>query len=472
MDELPELPFEQILSYLKLEDRLKARGISRRWYHKINSFKVNTLCYSDRPIGFIFGKRQLVSGAFAENFISSTRFASFFDTFCKSILANLKHLRLCELHLNEEDSMALARILNSFGQLEELDIIWSKLIQKDVLKLNLNLPMLTRIRLEYISGIEKVTLETPRLKSIIFRDYLTQGVTVDIVHGESVERLITNRFGYVRVEKLKNLQYLYVAYLPWIRSPGLSSLQRLKEIYTNCSADVPELFEEKQRSGHVDLKIYLCGLLLNGADDPARNALRHFSSGHLSKKLLICLAENRSRLANQIHFDSYLNYSAIESVALGLEVEVDLLKRLTHLNELKVDHSVQDIQRFLYILKNCEKISELSFSCDQPQDLFDRLPEHCAVQSLFINRPPADLAFLFRLKHLIDLEVHWPIDSQTIRRAFDELPVLSSFVFRFDFMKATIQRDHPKQFQVSVGYMKKRTVCNLNVAIEFIVENQ
>ena len=40
-----------------------------------------------------------------------------------------------------------------------------------------------------------------------------------------------------------------------------------------------------------------------------------------------------------------------------------------------VDKTVQDRQRFLDILKSFDYISELLFDCDQPQELFDRLPE-------------------------------------------------------------------------------------------------
>ena len=58
MDDLPELPFEQILSQLSLEDLLKSRTVSRAWYHRINSFKVKSLCYSERPLGFIEGKSR------------------------------------------------------------------------------------------------------------------------------------------------------------------------------------------------------------------------------------------------------------------------------------------------------------------------------------------------------------------------------------------------------------------------------
>ena len=466
MDDLPELPFEKVLSYLSLEDRLKARAVSRRWYHKINSFRPKTLCYSAYSRDLIWGKNRWVSGAFAKNFISSTRFATFFGTFGQTILSSLKHLRFCEIDLSKVDPTTFTRTLNSFGQLEQLDIIRTKLNQQDVLRLNL--PILTSIQLEYVDGIKKLTLKAPTLREVKILDPYGWGLSVEIVHGESVERLLVDRFECMDVSKVKNLQYLYVKRLSGIDSTFLSSLQQLKEFHTNDPEDVSELFEQKQRSARADLKIYLWGLLLNGRHDPAINALRNYLPSYLTPEAFACLAENPSRLADAIPFYRFLYYSVIESVVLGLKV--DLLKRFTNLNEIVVDSPVRDVERFLNFLKNCEYISELVFSRDQPA-LFDRLPEHSAVQKLTLYSPPSDLDFLFRLKHLIYLELLWSIDSETVRRALEELPALSSFYFRYDQKKASIAIDQSKQFQVSVD-KQKTTVADLNAAIEFIVGNE
>ena len=425
MDDLPELPFEKVLSYLSLKDRLKARAVSRRWYRKINSFRVKSFCFSERPSDFILEKGRWVSGAFAKNFISSTRFTSFFDTFGQTILSSLKHLRLCDVDLSKENPTAVARILNSFSQLEELDIIRVELNKPDVL--NLNLPILTNLNLEHVEGIEKLTLEAPRLREVKILDYYLTDLRLEIVHGESVERLLIDSLRYAEVKNLKNLKALYIGDDDEtdIDSPFLSGLQQLKEIHLfmwNMRPVISELFEQKQRLGRSDLKIYFCGLLLNGPDDPAINVLDdHFD---VAPEWLVCLAENRSRLADQIPLQSYIYYSGIEGVAPGLEV--DLLKRFTDFNKITVDRPVEDIERFLNLLKNCSNIALLWFKCDQPQELFDRLPEHCAVQSLSIDRPPSDLTFLFRLKHLIELHLGWSIDRETVRQLQLELASLNS----------------------------------------------
>ena len=464
MDDLPELPFEQVLSYLNLEDRLRLSAVSRSCHQKIANSRVKSLCFSERPIGRILGKNRWISGAFAQNFISSTRFASFFDTFGQTILSSLKHLRLCDLNLRASNETALTRNLNSFSQLETLDMIRVQCCPQR--KFELTLPMLTSIHLEELAADRRLTLDAPRLREVraVRADF--SDLRLEIVHGESVERLLADSLEYTEVKNLKNLQYLYVDYVPGADRTFLSSLQQLKEFHTNDSLNVSELFEQKQQLGRADLKVYLWGLLLNGPEDPAINALQNSFPDDLTRESFVCLAENRSRLADQIPFYDFLRYSAIEGVPLGLEVNV--LKKFIDLKSVEVDHPVQNIQRFLDLLKNCARIVELTFNGDQPQDLFDRLPEHCAVQKLSIYRPPSDLAFLFRMKHLIDLDLNTTsIDSETVRRAFDELPVLSSFRFWISELEITIQVDHPKQFRVLVDN-KLKTVSDLNAAIEFI----
>ena len=453
MDELPELPFEQVLSYLNLEDRLKARTVSRAWRNKFDSFRVKTLCFSQRPMNRICGNKRWVSEAFAKNFVNSTCFITFFDTFSQTILSSLKRLRLCDLDLCGNET-AFTLILNSFGQLEQLDIIRAKFDQQD--EFNLNLPMLISLHLEDVERIKNLILEAPRLRDVKIQSCISCA-RVEVVHGESVERLLVDWLASIEVKKLKNLQYLYVDYHEGIDSMFLSSLQQLKEFHTNQPRDVSKLFEQKQRSGRADLKIYFKGLLLNGQDDPTMNAFRD--------SWLVCLAENRSRLADEIPLYRSLRYSEIEVVASSLAV--DLLKRFTELKEVKVDRYVQDIKNFLDLLKSLEKIVELTFECDQPQNLFNRLPELSAVQKLSINDGHPDMDFVFRLKHLIYLHVNRYINGKTVRRAFKELSILSYFGF-YPTTYYAIETCHPKQFTISRAGEKKTTVSELNAAIEFI----
>ena len=467
MDDLPELPFEKVLSYLSLEDRLKSRAVSRRWYHQINRFKVKTLCYSPHPAGFILGKHRLISGTFAQNFIRPTRFESFCSTFLSTILSNLKHLRLCDLRLNLS---AFVSTLQSFGQLEELDIIQLACLHTYDAKVELAMPMLINIRLEKMRGLSKLTLDAPRLQKIkILSDECFQ---LELVHAESVKWLMAGRFIVITVkEDMKNLKVFYKSkYIRKIDPTSLSSLEQLKEIHLSNFENglLQELFEQKQRHGRTDLMIYLGGMLLNGPDDPAIRSLRResFFDNELNGAAFRCLAKNPSRLADKVPFVETLYYSVIERVATGTELSV--LKRFIDLNKIWAFEPVEDTERFLNLLKNLDNIVNLRFECDQPQDLFNRLPDHCsALQRLNICCAPSDICFLFRLQHLTYLCASFSIDAEAIRTIIEKNAFLSSFSFYYVNKWVDIQIEHPKQFKIS-GDVGQRETTDLDAAIEFI----
>ena len=156
IDDLPELPFEKVLSYLSLGDVLKSRAVSRGWYHRINCFKVKSICCSERPSCNIRVRNRLLSDAFAQNFISSLQPDSFLAKFAPTILSDLKHLRFCDFNLDPNDVPAFVSTLKSFARLHQLDIILTSLFHSQAhfalpkIDLELNLPMLRGVHLERV----------------------------------------------------------------------------------------------------------------------------------------------------------------------------------------------------------------------------------------------------------------------------------------------------------------------------------
>ena len=458
MDELPELAFEQILSYLCLKDVIKSRAVSRAWKLKTDNYRVKSLCYSNRPSGFIWRKSRWVSGAFAQNFISSTRCNPFFKTFGRSILSNLKHLRLCDLVLKEENPTTFIEILQSFSQLEELDIIqFDFQVYSSGMDLELSLPMLRSIHIEYFHGVNRLTLDAPRLLQVRLDDHPRW---LDLVQVESVERVIIT-FKKMELKQLKNLKQLYVG-LPMSSSIDptlLSGLEQLREVHLHNGVHIPAIFEQKQRYGRADLKIYLHGLLLSGPEDPT-------ITGSSNKELFVHLVENPSRLADEIPFQTTLHYSTIEQVAL--EVAINIVKRMIDLEMVFVDELVQDIERFLVFLNNLDKITRLQFSCNQPQELFDRLPEHCTVQWLSIDRLPPDPQFLVRLKYLSHFFTS-SIKVECIRRILEELEFVT--LLEFDYSnKRIIIEVRLNLLSLSMNG-KRRSFLDVNALIQFLVNN-
>ena len=188
LNDLPALPFEKILSYLSLADRIRCRAVSRIWCMMINSFRIKTLCFSESGAFCCFGDYQRVKGTFVQNFISSPRFESFLNLFCQSILFSLKYLRLCDLLIGPKDFEVFARAIDSFGQLKELEIIhFGDQCASSGIDLELNLPMLQIIHLEDSWKIKKLTLNAPKLQKV---KLVACSLFLDNGHGQSVESLL------------------------------------------------------------------------------------------------------------------------------------------------------------------------------------------------------------------------------------------------------------------------------------------
>ena len=101
--------------------------------------------------------------------------------------SNLKHL----LDPNEVNVTVFAQTLNSFGQLEKLTLSVSIIhLLNRKLSLNRICRCSTASRIEEVCVIKKLTLHAPRLQEVKLRDCSRLGLV--IVHGESVERLLTS----------------------------------------------------------------------------------------------------------------------------------------------------------------------------------------------------------------------------------------------------------------------------------------
>ena len=471
MDKLPELPFEVLLRHLSLTDRLRLSAVCRNCHQKVANSRVKILGYSGLPIGHIRGKSRWVSGPFAENFISSIKFGSFFRAFGPSILSTLTRLRLCEFELKPTDQARFVRSLNSFGQLEELDIVRVQCCFKR--EFELNLPMLTSLHLEQLTMNQNLILKASRLRKV--RVLYCADLGLGIVHYESVESFVNIGNRYVTVRHLKNLKYLHQGAHSKFDPALLSSLKQLKEIHTDDRHCIFELFKQKQKYDLTDLKIYLYGLRLNDANDAQRVAMRNSPPGYLDPNSFRFLANHPSGLADEIPFYRSLPYTVYNPPFSGFEIE--FMKRFTYLNKLKINAPVRDargISCFLGFLKSLEHISELWFEDVQPQAMFNRLPEHCAVQRLTIVNAPSDLGFISRLSHLTHLELHSSTDAEIARKVFEELPLLFFFAFRkanrlvYYENEIKIEIDRSKRFMVS-DFWRTNIFSDLDNAIQYAV---
>lgn len=468
----PELVLEKILSYLSLADRLRSRAVSKRWCQMIDRLKVNTLCYSERPIGFLIGKSRFVS-----TFICSPRFESFFfSSFGRSLRDHLRRLHLCNLNVNGKET-AFTEFLSSFDQLEELNIIS---LQADELKLKLQ--MLNSIQLREDVSVMELTLDTPRLKTVHLESY----PILNLIH-ESVETLYIDTLEFLTdcasgeplelSNQLGNLKSLYFnRYSHSSFSFLLRKTLQMKNVYVFRLAYARNLIIQMSDYPWYDLSIYFCGMLVNGLDDPLFDRNRFPQFGQFRGNALAYLSERLTILPeNLFPLRRELCYLAIERIPVALRR--DLLKRFTDFDTLTLRDGPVEIPRFLDFLRSSHNIAALE-TFDQPPDLFNRLPDHCAVQKLIIRRQVLDPESLFRLKHLIHLKLsECSFDIELIRRFLKELQFLCYFqLIQTAFGKGIEIRikattENRKQFAVCIGCALRRDFTELNDAIKFIVEN-
>ena len=469
LNDLPELPFEKIIGYLTLDDRIRCRAVSRRWLRVIDSLKVKSLCFSNRQMRFIFKKSHWVNGEFVRNFIGSTRFESFFNAFSSTILSSLKHLRLCELSLREENGQAFSRALSSFDQLEQLGFYRFNYPYSDLrIKLKLNLPMLNSIHFDDFYGFKKVTVTAPRLQNVKFGYCSKHFGLVILPNAESVETLVTASMRYMELGEFKGLKYFFNGPMSGL-DDEIFDLEHLEELHVTQNSTVVHgsayrilNFADKPKA----LKIFAFGVHLKDKYDPAISSISTECMGEVKFGYL---AENYSRLVAPVHFIDYLWYKDIESVATT-QLAINVLKRFVDLYKIVISKSVQDIERFLTILKNMDNIVCLRFVGErQPQELYDRLAEHCAVQNLVLWNPPEDLKFVSGLEHLIDLELACKLNAESVLKRFEELPFLSDLSFRSTKGSLVgIRIDQLKRFEVWINHEKRTDCPDLNAAIQFV----
>ena len=423
MDDLPDLPFEKVLSYLELGERIKCRAVAKRWLEMIDSLPVASLFYSDKPSDFIFDKHRLVIGLFAHNYIASAKFEPFFGHFSRSILCNLRNLRVCDLLDLKERSSAFEAILNSLEHLQTLDLIAVTGLDKN---LNLRLPKLQSIRLQDLDGVQKLTLSAPNLTKIqISQDH---PFTLHLVHPESVCSVSDNNYFHLAFESLKNLDYLCCELLDEISDDFLANHQKLKEIHLNGRYEAVEaLHDQKRRLGRTELKIYYLGLCLDSAGD-------HFLfRKELNEEILTYLSENYSRLAEELPLARCIKYGSEMQDLVPDEFWRRLihLKRIVLMGRLNADTGVRN---FLEFLKKFDHIPQLLLYTTN-QQLLDQLPAYCpvlSVQTLTIGilNLQLDFTFLFSFKNLLDLHLA-STNPELFPRLFEELRFLRTFHFRY-----------------------------------------
>ena len=481
------LPLDIVLDNLGLMDLVQLRAVSKAFRTKIDLFGLKVLCISMFSREHIIGKRRWIANKFAQNFVHTTAPVLFFNALRGQLFSQLQHVRLCDVRLNEESRTVLIQVLNSFQRLKNLDIINLRFELLSLStryfshRLELCLPALNHIYLEKLKGFYKLSLDAPKLKSVVF--FKCYSLNLVIVHTESVESVTIHNQHRVafEIECLKNLKYLFIDRVN-ADSKLLSSLTQLKEIHLNHLDSVQEFLKKRKRT---DLKIFLCGVLVTDLGDPLCS--KSCPQNKFVNSLETLLITNSVRLANSIPFLSCFRYQPWEG--LTLELMSNFLNRFSGVTTIQVDEPIQNVPRFLNLLEKLTHIERLVFILfDQPQELFNQLSERSSVQEslqcLTLSRQPKNLDFLFSLKHLVscrllDIAHHFG-GVQFVRKVLTEFPVLAYFEFFHKSWDSNARRQikrvvvlikydrQLKEFSVQVDHIPFVSTSCVNTTIEYI----
>ena len=102
---------------------------------------------------------------------------------------------------------------------------------------------------------------------------------------------------------------------------------------------------------------------------------------------------------------------------------------------------------------------------------FDRLPEYCTVQRLTIGGKVSDFEFLLRLENLVELFTYSSVDTESIRRALEKLPLLKDFHLKYLNTRVEKSIENLKRYKVYVRGKEQVDTRDLNAVIQFIEQN-
>lgn len=471
MDDLPNLPFEKVMSYLDLKDLFNVRAVSKRFNLAIDNLKVRSLCYSRYKSRFVRNKHRLVVGEFARNFIGTRNFESFFTRFGQSILSDLRHLRICDLN---GKTAGLIGITNSFKNLESLHLVH---VCNFGGVFKLVLPKLKSFRLDdsivddhHTSDRFNWTLDAPRLSAFRVVWYHLPNPRLNVVHPESVETLVISQSSFLDLERFKNLKLLRCERLNLVDYTLLSSLQQLREIHFEDDRSVLERFhEQKQRNRRDELKIYYRGLCLDGPNYYPQSLLLG-----LNQENLRFMIANYSRLAGELAFYYKIRYSDIAAVR---RLPLDFWGKLTGLEQIELTELIEraeNVKPLLEVLSCCPSVRALAFSWSPSKNLFDQLSAHWSIskiQCFTFTCYNSDFSFLSKFEHLTELVVKMN-DVNVITKIFNELKFTGALWFKSDGVAGQVEVGGSRRFLLRIKNRDAGEYSEIEDAVQAIVKHK
>ena len=468
MERIPPEIIAIVLGFLSVRDKRRCRLVSKRFKSIVDSHvKVNRLTALG-PNSTEFSKNWFFS-----NLPNDERDLVFVQMrFLHGQVNELPAFsRLRCLFISFEDSdqeLSFESGLNQLKQLKELNIHSTRLVERSTLSLS----QLEILSLESVSG--SIKLDTPLLSAFKSDQKLKY---YQFVYPHKIKYLVVSHDA--GVEQFVNLENLLSSSYSFFRPETLHRLTKLKQLqaFRQASADgeyddlaiFDLVYQEKQRLGLNDLKMFVSGLEY----DYYLNAFHHEDESYMIIENWYC--------ANSIQvlpFVKRLDYGDLLQVFVN-GIPGNLLTKLPNIQEVSCLDGPIEVDDFFRFLKNCKSLNSLTLDCKSftDQHHYDRLPDLCQKLTflhLIVDKSIAiNFNFILSFKFLCGLVLKRELSYELVESLFTRLRTfkLLNFIYKGQVSGVTLNRNDrpPVQFGQSWNYFQ---FDSLQEFLKFLRQNR
>ena len=405
MNSLPLELHLMIFELLPVQDTVRLRLVSKKWYHLLNSLKHQhlTIVGTQDP-----EKRYYPAG----NTIHTIKCIDDYllITPIPPLLRSVKQLKT---YFYSEIIIDLTRFYNQFRELEDLTCYNYPNICNTII---LNLQHLYKLNIDCYRH-SPFDLRTPRLTHLMVWDF----AICDLYFPDRLQRLETTIFNDEKFNYslFKNLEFLSATGGDWtfLTNTFLISLSTLKEIHFST-----ESFPNRETLNSIftyrreGLRIYLCGFDIDQNIEEDEN----FPRGD-SKSVTKFIVKNYEKTADKVYGYDNLRVEYNELIKAG--IKKDFFVKFPSLNAVQLIEKVEDEEALLEFLTNTKPLNFTMENTLLSQTILCRIGSHCEIRALNLMKMDLDIMcpefdFIYKMESLEWILINQSISLDFLIKAF------------------------------------------------------
>lgn len=424
MNTLPPELHLMIFQLLSVQDTVRLRLVSKKWYHLLNCLKHQQLAIldvSDPEVDY-YQFRPLKT-------VHTVECRDEYLLLTTPIPALFRSVRKLSTHFYSERILSLTKFYNSFTELEELTCYHQSYVGSTII---LNLQHLNKLTIENSYNSCYFDLRTPHLTHLVVSNFSS----CDLYYPERLRQLEANLYDQDRIDfgQLKNLQFLNITGDDWsiITNSFLITLANLKELHfeadTFLNRDTLNSNFNYRRDG---LRLYLFGFDIDKNVEIREE--EDFPNGD-EKHVSNFIVRNYEKTADTVYHRLGVDYN--ELIATGLKK--NFFVKFPKLATVKLSDKIEDEEALLHFLTKTEPETFSMENSLLSQTILHRITRQCQQirqlelkkLNLDVNCPEFD--FVFEMENLEVIRAHQTISMTFLLNAFQRCKQMTEVRFIID----------------------------------------